>query len=155
MRYGPCSRRLAEFGGWLVLLTTLSIPVVGVAESSRVLSPGQVPNDKRLEPLKDLNGYFPFAPSSSVDEWNQRAEHVRRQLLVSLGIWPLPTRTPLNPVIHGKVDREDYTVERAYFESMPGFFVIAERNGVLRHQRPASVPITRPLGQGLRLVPQL
>jgi dienelactone hydrolase len=26
-------------------------------------------------------------------------------------------------VIHGRVDRDDYTVERVYFESMPGFFV--------------------------------
>jgi dienelactone hydrolase len=32
-------------------------------------------------------------------------------------------KTPLNPVIHGKIDRGEYTVERVYFESAPGFFV--------------------------------
>ena len=31
--------------------------------------------------------------------------------------------TPLNPVIHGRLDQGDYTVEKVYFESMPGFFV--------------------------------
>ena len=29
----------------------------------------------------------------------------------------------IEAVIHGKVDRDDFTVERVYFESAPGFFV--------------------------------
>jgi dienelactone hydrolase len=93
------------------------------AEPWRVLPSGELPRDRRLEPLKDLDGYFPFSPPESAGAWQQRADRVRRQMLVSLGIWPLPTRTPLNPVIHGRVDRDEYTVERAYFESMPGFYV--------------------------------
>ncbi|MFT7640938.1 MAG: dienelactone hydrolase, partial [Pirellulaceae bacterium] len=36
---------------------------------------------------------------------------------------PLPTETPLNSVVHGKRDMGDYTIEKAYFESMPGFYV--------------------------------
>ena len=35
----------------------------------------------------------------------------------------LPTRTPLNAVIHGRIDRGDHTVEKVYFESAPGFYV--------------------------------
>ena len=35
----------------------------------------------------------------------------------------MPTKTPLNAVIHGKIERPDYTVEKVYFESAPGFFV--------------------------------
>jgi dienelactone hydrolase len=35
----------------------------------------------------------------------------------------MPTKTPLNAVVHGKIDREGYTVEKVYFESAPGFFV--------------------------------
>src|SRR5688572_16474850 len=100
-----------------------SIALAAHADSLRVLSSGKRPNDKRLAPPKDLDGYFPFTPSKTPEEWQTRAARVRRQILVSMGIWPLPTRGPLNPVVHGKVDRDDYTVERAYFESMPGFFV--------------------------------
>ncbi|MFN3651135.1 MAG: dienelactone hydrolase family protein [Armatimonadota bacterium] len=81
------------------------------------------PNDVRLQPLKDLDGYFPFTPPKTKAEWDQRAEYVRRQVLVSQGLWPLPTRTPLNAVIHGKIERPDYTVEKVYFESVPGLFV--------------------------------
>ena len=81
------------------------------------------PEDVRLGPLKDLNGYFPFTPPRSVTEWEKRADSVRRQVLVSQGLWPMPTKTPLNAVIHGKVERPGYTVEKVYFESAPGFFV--------------------------------
>ena len=79
--------------------------------------------DVRLAPPKDLNGDFPFTPPASVDVWNERKEAVRRQILVSQGLWPMPTKTPLNAVIHGKIEREGYTIEKVYFESAPGLFV--------------------------------
>lgn len=79
--------------------------------------------DVRHQPLKDLNGYFPFIPPESLDQWERRKEYVRRQILVATGLWPMPTRTPLNPVVHGKIEGDGYTVEKVYFESAPGFFV--------------------------------
>ena len=39
--------------------------------------------DIRLQPLKDLNGYFPFTPPRSLPEWEQRKEYVRRPILVA------------------------------------------------------------------------
>jgi dienelactone hydrolase len=88
-----------------------------------VLPAGKVPNDRRLGPLKDLNGYFPFTPPKSADEWATRAQRVRRQLLVAAGVWPMPTKTPADAVIHGRVERPGYTVERVFFESYPGHYV--------------------------------
>ena len=84
---------------------------------------GKLPNDQRLGELKNLNGYFPFAPSKDRDEWAKRAEQLRRQTLVSQGLWPMPTKTPANAVVHGRVDRDGYTVEKVYLESFPGHFV--------------------------------
>src|SRR5438034_2635614 len=107
------------------LCLALSIAATaGVAKAApRVLPEGKLPNDIRLEPLKDLDGHFPFAPPASIPAWEKRADRVRRQILLSQGLWPMPTKTPLNPVIHGKIDRGEYTVEKVYFESLPGFFV--------------------------------
>jgi hypothetical protein len=82
-----------------------------------------LPDDSRLGPLKSFDDYFPFTPSASVEVWQKRADYVRRQILVATGLWPMPTKTPLHAVIHGRVDRDDYTVEKVYFESYPGFFV--------------------------------
>lgn len=110
---------------FLLALVILSAGQYASAAASplRVLPPGQVPADERLQPPKDLDGYFPFAPASTLEEWTRRSDQVRKQIRVSLGLWPAPTRTPLHSVIHGKVDRDDYTVEKVFFESVPGFFV--------------------------------
>jgi len=93
------------------------------AAAPRALPEGKQPSDTRLASSKDLNGYFPLTMPKSADEWAKRADQVRRQIAVSQGIWPLPERTPLNVVIHGRIDKGDYTVEKVYFESVPGFFV--------------------------------
>jgi hypothetical protein len=93
------------------------------AQAPRVLPDGKVPNDVRLQPLKDLDGYFPFEPPATAAAWQARAERLRTQLLVTLGLWPLPTRNPLNPVIHGRLEFPDYTVEKVYLETLPGFYL--------------------------------
>ncbi len=107
----------------LFLLFAVSISPAAEGPSLRALPQGQLPNDCRLHPLKDLDGYFPFSPAATPDAWRVQAQQVRRQLAVSLGLWPMPERTPLNEVIHGKIELGDYTVEKVYFESVPGFFV--------------------------------
>ncbi|HEY2343223.1 MAG TPA: acetylxylan esterase, partial [Chthoniobacteraceae bacterium] len=107
----------------LIFASLLGLSFTLDAAEIRVLPPGEVPSDVRLKTPKDCDGYFPFTPSSSPEVWQQRAEAVRQQMRVALGIWPEPERTPLHAVIHGLVDRDDYTVERVSFESMPGFYV--------------------------------
>src|ERR1043165_84448 len=98
--------------------------VVLVMFFTAMAAPGaETPNDVRLQPPKDLDGYFPFTPPKSKTEWGKRVEYVRRQILVSQGLWPMPMKNPLNAVIHGKIERPDYSVEKVYFESAPGFFV--------------------------------
>ncbi len=93
------------------------------ADHLRVYEEGKRPNDARLKPLKDLNGYFPFEVPADPAAWEKRAAELRRRVLVATGIWPLPQRTPLNPVSHGKVQRKGFTVEKVYFESIPNHFV--------------------------------
>ena len=96
-------------------ITNASVP--------RVLGPGELPEDKRLQLPNDLDGYFPLHLPKTAKEWNKRSEYIRRRMLIALSLWPMPTKTPLNAVIHGKIDREDYSVEKVYFESFPGFYV--------------------------------
>lgn len=88
-----------------------------------VFSEGQTSDDRRLGPLQELNGYFPFVPPKSIKEWSARADRVRRRILVAAGLWPMPTSPELIPVVHGAVEREGYTVEKVYFESFPGLYV--------------------------------
>lgn len=105
-----------------------------------VAGAAELPRDARLGPLKDLDGYFPFTPPELRVHWEERAERVRRQIRVSQGLWPEPTRTPLNAVIHGRIEGDDYTVEKVFFESMPGLFV----TGNLYRPKDAAAGVKRP-----------
>jgi dienelactone hydrolase len=107
----------------LVVAMLLCVGSGGWAAGPRVLPEGQKPNDVRLGPLKDLDGYFPFEVAESEEAWRQRAERVRRQIQVSQGLWPWPERTPLRAVVRDRLDMGEYTIEKAHFESMPGFKV--------------------------------
>ena len=57
------------------------------------------------------------------EEWEKRAADLRKHILISTGLWPLPEKGPLNAHIYGKIVHPDYTVEKVYFESYPGFLV--------------------------------
>lgn len=89
----------------------------------RVLPEGTRPDDSRLGDLRTLDDYSPFLPPDSLAQWEKRSERVRRQILVAAGLWPMPPKTPVNAVVHGRIDRGDYTLEKVYLESFPGFFV--------------------------------
>ena len=93
------------------------------ADAPRALAVGQHPEDQRLQPPKDLDGYFPFQPPATPEIWERRATQVRQRILVSQGLWPMPTKSDLKAQIYGRLDRGDYTVEKVQFESAPGFFV--------------------------------
>ncbi len=79
-----------------------------------------------LRPLIDLNtGYFPFHQDGSItpERWPARQKQVRERILLAAGLFPLPTKTPLNAVVHGRIERDDYIVDRVFFESFPGHYV--------------------------------
>ena len=60
---------------------------------------------------------------SNLTEWKQRAEKIRKAVLVGAELDPLPRRHPLNPIIHSKREHAGYSVENVAFESFPGVFV--------------------------------
>src|SRR4051812_18417676 len=84
--------------------------------------------------IRTLNTPRDFPNITTRSEWETRARHIREQILVSCGLWPLPKRAPVHPVVFDKLDREGYTIEKVYFESLPGFYLAGN--------------LYRPLGQG-------
>lgn len=94
-----------------------------VAIIAVLLAAARAADETQPGQLKDLDGYFPFKVPATEAEWQTRAEELRRRILVSQGLFPLPTKTPLNAVIHGRIEQDDYTVEKVFFEAMPGFYV--------------------------------
>src|SRR5262245_56319510 len=109
--------RLASLALVILAGTTLAAD----QDPFRVLK--EPPKDSRVDKPKDLNAYFPFAVPATKEAWEKRRQELREQVLLANGLWPMPARTPLNPVIHGKIDRDDYTIEKVFFASHPGHYV--------------------------------
>lgn len=95
-----------------------------VAAAPRVLEPGKAPDDARLGTPRNLRDKFhPWTPPATLAAWETEKAALRERLLVSQGLWPMPPFAPLAPVIHGKIDRDDYTIEKVFFASLPGHYV--------------------------------
>ena len=123
----PSWDRLRLIARLLIVATLLAGGMVAASgqgpDQHRVLQAGLQPDDARLGPPTDLNGYFPFQVPDSKAAWQARARELRQRVRISTGMFPMPEKTPLNAVIHGKVQRNGFTIEKVYFESVPGHYV--------------------------------
>ena len=79
--------------------------------------------DERANVEVSLDTPRTFPRITSREEWRERASEIREHILVSTGLWPMPEKTPLNAKVFGRLERDDYSIEKACFESYPGFFV--------------------------------
>jgi dienelactone hydrolase len=77
--------------------------------------------DRRRDAIRTNQQGAEFHPPNSAQAWRDRAMHLRQQMLVSLGLWPMPPKTPLNPIVRGKLNRDGYTIEKVVLETLPGF----------------------------------
>ena len=66
-----------------------------------------------------------LADIRSLADWQARRGEYRRQLQEMLGLWPMPERTDLKPVITGKLDQPEFTVEKLHFQALPHLYVTA------------------------------
>ena len=78
-------------------------------------------HDTRRTHARTNNEGVDFQAPASAAAWHDRAQHLREQMLVTLGLWPMFPKTPLNARITGKLDRGDYTIEKVVLETFPGF----------------------------------
>lgn len=59
----------------------------------------------------------------SAEDWQARSEAIRDSMISWTG--PLPERTPLNARVTGRIERDDYVIEKILFESRPNYLVSA------------------------------
>ncbi len=74
--------------------------------------------ERRVEALES-----PLKGVKTLEEWKAKQPVYRKQLLGMLGLDPMPERTPLKPVVTGKIVRDEFTVENLHFQSSPGLYV--------------------------------
>ena len=90
-----------------VLLLAFSASAIQAADAdpTRVLPEGEKPHDARIGKVRTLDDKdFDFHVPATLKEWETRRQALREQVLVAEGLWPMPEKTPLNPMIHDKID---------------------------------------------------
>ena len=56
-------------------------------------------------------------------QWDERAAFLRKQIMFSAGLLPLPEKTALNPQVGGKIIHDAYSVENVLLETYPGYYL--------------------------------
>lgn len=79
--------------------------------------------DRRLAPPRRVFEGADFQPWTHRGAWEKRSQYLREKALVASGLWPLPEKCPLKPVVTATIDCGTYTIENLYFSSYPGFYV--------------------------------
>ncbi|WP_153559418.1 alpha/beta hydrolase family protein [Roseimaritima sediminicola] len=64
-----------------------------------------------------------FAEIETLEDWTDRREQYREQLLDMLGLNPMPARSDLQVTVTGQDQQDGVVVERLHFQSMPGLYV--------------------------------
>src|SRR4051794_31320509 len=111
----------------------LLVPLTILLMSSNTTAAAEKPDTSRGDEM--LAAYFQAetqkiadASAAKLKDWNDftaHGEEYRRQLREMLGLDPLPERTPLQPVVTGTLERDDFKVEKLYFQSRPHLYVTA------------------------------
>lgn len=80
-------------------------------------------DDSRNANIPNTNTHFAIPRFQSLAEWEKRAGSLRKQVLSAAGLLPMPEKTPLNPQIFGRIENKTYSIEKVYFETLPGFYL--------------------------------
>jgi dienelactone hydrolase len=102
----------------LLLLAVLAFGSTGIPQEKT-----SRPQDSRALVTRHLDMNYNMPIYQTKEQWLERKEALRKQILVSAGLWPMPAKTPLNSQIFDRLDRNGYSIEKVFFESYPGFFV--------------------------------
>jgi dienelactone hydrolase len=106
-----------------VALGLLASLLGGVAFAASFDTAAAMRGDPRWRDLPFTKTEYHPARYETLDAWKARAERIREQILWAAALYPPPAITPLNAEIFGRIEHEDYTVEKVYFESYPDFYV--------------------------------
>lgn len=91
---------------------------------SAALASAQVPQqDSRNTYIPETNTHFKMPAYKTLAEWEAHKQKLREQILFAAGLTPMPEKTPLHPVIFGRIEHDDYTIERVYIETLPGYYL--------------------------------
>jgi dienelactone hydrolase len=84
----------------------------------------QIPlQDARNVNVPNTDTHFSMPQYRTLAEWEPHKQKLRAQILFAAGLTPMPEKNPLHPVIFGRIEHSDYSIEKVYIESLPGYYL--------------------------------
>ena len=80
-------------------------------------------SDARNTYIPDTDAHFTMPVYHSLAEWEAHKQKLRTQILFAAGLVPMPEKNPLHPVIFGRIEHADYSIEKVYLETLPGYYL--------------------------------
>ncbi len=117
----------------LIGLGTIVVNIAPAQQTADIISA----RDTRNTDILTTDSHLPLPAFSTLESWEKRKSFLKKQILVSAGLSPMPERTPLHAQVFGRVKAPDYSIEKVLIETMPGFYLggnlYRPRNGHARH----------------------
>jgi len=88
-----------------------------------VLPAARIPEQDARNVVLSSSTHYKMPVFASREAWLERAAFLRKQILASAGLLPMPEKTPLNAQIFGKLERDGYSIEKVLLETYPGFYM--------------------------------
>jgi dienelactone hydrolase len=79
--------------------------------------------DERNTNVPNTDTHFSAPSYRSLADWEARRRVLREQILMSAGLVPMPEKSPLHPQVFGRLDRDGYSIEKVYLETLPGYYL--------------------------------
>ncbi|MCW5982905.1 MAG: acetylxylan esterase [Bryobacteraceae bacterium] len=84
----------------------------------------QVPErDARNTDIPNTDTHFSPRAYPTRAAWEAKKAQLRRQILFAAGLYPLPDKDPLQSTVFGRLERDGYSIEKVYLETLPGFYL--------------------------------
>src|SRR5438046_10765769 len=84
----------------------------------------QIPKrDSRITDQPNTNTHFQIPAYKTLAQWEARLAHLRRQILSAAGLLPMPVKQDLHPQIFGRIENQDYSIEKVLLETLPGYYL--------------------------------
>lgn len=100
------------------------VPIAALHSVFALILFGQIPaQDSRNTETPGTKTHFTMPEYKTLEQWEARKAHLRKQILSAAGLLPMPEKTPLNPQIFGRVEHDNYSIEKVLLETFPGYYL--------------------------------
>ena len=110
---------MQKLAGLVLISSVLAGVAVVRAQEARTTIPVQ---DARNTVLSSRT-HYEMPVFATREAWQERAAFLRKQILASAGLLPMPEKRPLNAQVFDKLERQGYSVEKVLLETLPGFYL--------------------------------